>query len=343
MGSQGLSTTPDETRALGGRAIREPSSRPWTARAARFLLQTSSRCPLSWLHAAGRGAARLGSHLPLRATRVAETNVSLCFPDFSPRERTRFVRSALEQATCMAIELGHLWLRPVSDVLGLVREVRGEEHLEAALRRGRGVILASPHLGAWELAGLWFATHVPMTTLYRAPRVREMEPVYSSARRRSGATLVSGAGGVRALYEALGRGEVAALLPDQDPRSGGGIFAPFFGVPANTSTLLPRIAARSRASVLFTYAERLSGGTGFCLHIRPGSEAITSPDLEQATRALNQDIEASVRTAPHQYLWTYKRFRVRPPGCKGVYRSTRLRTRRAAEAAAAAAVSRAEG
>lgn len=330
MAAQGLSTPPpDELRAPGGRAIREPRSRPWTARCARLLLTTSARCPLGMLHVLARGAARVGSVCPLRATRVAETNISLCFPELSRRERARFVRSSLEQAACMASELGHIWLRPIPEVLALVREVRGEEHLTEALRRGRGVILASPHLGAWELAGLWFAKRVPMTTLYRAPRVLEMESVYSKARRRSGANLVSGSGGVRALYEALGRGEAAALLPDQDPRSGSGVFAPFFGVPANTSTLLPRIAARSGASVLFTFAERLPGGAGYRLHIRPGSEGITSPDLQQAARALNQDIEAVVRTAPHQYLWTYKRFRVRPPGSRGLYRSRLFRRRRA--------------
>lgn len=296
-----------------------PCSRPWTARGAKLLLRTSSRCPLAWLHALARGAARIGGGLPLRATRVTHANVSLCFPELSPAEHERFVRASLEQAACMASELGHLWLRPMDEVLASVREVCGEEHVTRARERGRGVILASPHLGAWELAGLWFAARHPLTTLYRAPRVLEMDSVYACGRGRSGARLVSGPGGARALYQALARGEVAALLPDQDPGRGAGLFAPFFGVPANTSTLLPRMAARSQASVLFTFAERLPRGAGFRLHIRPGSEAITDPDPERAVAALNQDIETCVREAPHQYLWSYKRFRARPPGCAGFY------------------------
>jgi hypothetical protein len=169
---------------------------------------------------------------------------------------------------------------------------------------------ASPHLGAWGLAGLWFATHVPMTTLYRAPRVREMEPVYSSARRRSGATLVSGAGGVRALYEALGRGEVAALLPDQDPRSGGGIFAPFFGVPAHEHAPADRRAQPRQRAVHLRRAPEEPGSASTSALARRRS----CPDLEQATRSTRHRGQRPHGAAPVP-VDLGKRFRVRPPGC----------------------------
>jgi len=272
------------------------------------------------LHAFAGALAPLASVLPTRATRVARANVKACFPELAPAAYRRFVIASLEQSMCMVTELGHLWRRPIAEVLAHVCEVRGTHHFENAMQRGKGVLLASPHLGAWELSGLWFASRYPMTTLYRAPRVSAMEPIYSAARRRSGAVLHSAdATGIRALYSALGRGEVVGLLPDQDPGRGKGAFAPFFGVQANTSTLLPRIALRSQASVLFTFAERLPHGAGYRIHIRPGSEQIADPDLERGAAALNQEIEACVRLAPLQYLWTYKRFRVRPPGCADLY------------------------
>ncbi|MSR62953.1 MAG: lipid A biosynthesis acyltransferase [Planctomycetes bacterium] len=288
--------------------------------AAQAMLGVSSRCPLRWLHALAGALAPIASMLPVRGARVARANVRLCFPELSPAARRRFLISSLEQSMCTGTELGHLWRRPIDEVLAHVLEVRGQEHFERALQRGRGVLLASPHLGAWELSGLWFASRYPMTTLYRAPRVSAMEPVYSAARSRSGARLFpADVTGIRALYQALGRGEVVGLLPDQDPGRGKGVFAPFFGVQANTSALLPRIATRSQASVLFTFAERLPRGAGYRLHIRPGSDEIADPDLERGVVALNQDIEACVRVVPLQYLWTYKRFRIRPPGCADVY------------------------
>lgn len=289
-------------------------------RAVQALLGVSSVCPLRVLRAVAGGLAPLANLLPLRGGRVARANVRACFPELSPAERRGFVVASLAQSMFMVAELGHLWRRPIEEVLARVVEVRGVEHFERALGRGRGVLVASPHLGAWELTGLWFAARCPMTTLYRAPRVSALERIYSSGRSRSGARLFpADASGLRAMYRALARGEVVGLLPDQDPGRGKGVFAPFFGLPANTSALLPRIAASSQASVLFTFAERLPACAGYRIHIRPGSEEIGAPDLERAVCAVNRDVEACVRAAPLQYLWTYKRFRARPPGGADLY------------------------
>lgn len=295
--------------------------RPWTAWAGKTLLRASSHCPLPLLHAIAGGVARLGSWLPTRETTVTRMNVALCFPELSPRERAQFVRASLAQAACMAAELGHVWMRPIPEALARIVEVRGEEHLERAVQRGRGMIFAGPHLGAWELAGLWLGSRFPITTLYRAPRVREMESIYLNARKRGGAKLFpTDASGVRAIFQALGRGEAVAILPDQDPGLGAGVFVPFFGVAANTSTLLPRFASRNEASVLITFAERLPHGGGYRMHIHPGSPEIAGGDLERGARALTRDIETCVRMAPEQYLWSYKRFKFQPPGAPDLYR-----------------------
>jgi KDO2-lipid IV(A) lauroyltransferase len=299
---------------------RKNRARPMTALAGRTLLNVTSRIPLSGLHGIARTAARLGGVLPLRESRITQTNVDLCFPELSPAQRKRFVRDSLAEGSCMAAELGHLWLRPVEEVLALIVEVRGEEHIRAGIERGHGVLVASPHLGAWELLGLWFAKHFPLTSLFREPRVRELEAVYSAARGRSGASLFpADASGVRALYSALARGEFAGILPDQDPGRGAGEFVPFFGITTSTSTLVPRIAARSKAAMIFAFAERLPRGAGYCIHIRPGSPEIGGGDVEAGARALSRDVEDLVRIAPLQYMWSYKRFRTRPPGCASLY------------------------
>lgn len=294
--------------------------RPLTAWAGKLLLGTSSHIPLRLLHAVAGAGARLGSHLSVPETRITRANIEMCFPELSPRERETLVRASLKQTACMAMELGHLWMRPVKEALGLIVDLRGEEHIERALARGRGVLFTAPHLGAWELAGLWGGSRFKITTLYRQPRVREMDQVYTNARKRSGATLVPADGsGVRAVFQALARGEAVALLPDQDPGRGAGVFVPFFNVLANTSTLLPRIASRSQASVLIGFAERLPRAAGYRMHILPGSEGISGDDLEAGAAALNQDIEKAVRMFPEQYLWSYKRFKFRPPGTPDLY------------------------
>lgn len=315
--------TSDRGRAEGPR-VRQVS-RPLTALAGRTMLGVTSRLPLRGLHALARRVGDLGSVLPLRESRATRVNVALCFPELTETERRRFERESLEEAACMVAELGHLWLRPIDEILARVVEVRGEEHLREAIARGRGVVVAGPHLGAWELLGLWMAVRYSITSLYRKPRVRQLEGIYWEARSRSGARLLpADASGIRASCQALRRGEVVGILPDQDPGLGWGEFAPFFGVPANTSTLVPRLASRFGSAVLLAFAERLPRGEGYRIHVRPGSAEIACGNFLAGARALNRDVESLVRLAPRQYLWSYKRFRTRPPGSPGFYRGPDL-------------------
>jgi KDO2-lipid IV(A) lauroyltransferase len=284
----------------------------------------TSRLPLPVLAFASRALAPL-VHLASRRVRVSlRTNLALCFPELGERARRALARRALVQGVATVLELGPLWRWDLARVLALVREVEGREHLEAAHAAGRGVLMIGPHLGAWELAGLYIGANVPpVTSLYRAPRVRGLECVFRSARERVGATLVPAeAGGIRALFRALQRGETVCVLPDQDPgRGGGSIFAPFFGVPANTSTLTARLLESTEAAPLLAWAERLPRGAGFRLHFVPlEREELACGDVERATRALNRALERLVRTCPEQYLWTYRRFRHLPAGFRNPYR-----------------------
>jgi KDO2-lipid IV(A) lauroyltransferase len=161
----------------------------------------------------------------------------------------------------------------------------------------------------------------PITCLYRPPNVLEMDAVYTRARERFGAKLVpADATGVRALHRALHDGAVGGILPDQDPGRGSGIFVPYFGVAANTSVLPVRLASKLRLPVLFIWAERLPRAAGFRIHIERAADDLGDPDPERATTALNREVERLVRRLPEQYLWSYKRFRYRPPGEPSPYK-----------------------
>jgi len=181
------------------------------------------------------------------------------------------------------------------------------------------VIVLSPHLGAWELAGLYLSTQGPTTTLYKPQP--ELDWLIREVRARRGAELVpTDSRGIRKLMQALKRGEYVGILPDQEPRANrGSIFAPFFGVPAFTMLLINRLARKTGARVIFMFAERLPGRQGFRVHCLPAPEAIDSEDDLEGATALNAGIEACVRVCPEQYVWAYKRFRKRPDGFPKLY------------------------
>ncbi|MGA7802275.1 MAG: lysophospholipid acyltransferase family protein, partial [Gammaproteobacteria bacterium] len=250
-----------------------------------------------------------------------EANLARCLQDVPARERRRLARRSLMETGKTAAESGAVWLWPPQRVMPLVREIVGEAVMEQAVAQGKGVILATPHLGSWEMSGLYAAVRFGITSLYRPPRMAELDSLIRGARERTGAHLVpTDAGGIRALYQALGRGEVIGILPDQEPAPGAGLFAPWFGVPAYTMLLLARLARKSGAPVVFIYAERLPLGRGFRLHYRPAEDGIADRDPQTAASALNRTVEACVRALPEQYQWSYRRFRHRPEGEPSIYR-----------------------
>lgn len=282
-----------------------------------FLL---ARVPLPWLHRCAQLIGKLLSLVPNDLRRVTRINLRLCFPELNEKARQRLEQQSLIELVKTGLELALMWQAPTSKVLRLIRQITGAEHLANASASGKGVILAAPHLGMWELIGIYGSNRQPMTSLYRPPRIKALDSIMRHGRERLGASLVpTDASGIRALYKALARGELIALLPDQEPRWGNGMFVPFFNIPAYSMTLLPRLLNKSGATLLITWAERLPAGEGFKLHFNAASDACYSKDSMLAMQAINQHIESCVRTCPSQYQWSYRRFRTRPEGDSAAY------------------------
>ncbi len=283
-------------------------------------LHTLAFMPLPLLHALGVLLGRILDLVPNRLRRDTCTNIERCFPDLEQVRQRQLARDSLAETGKTLLEAGALWFRPGEQAVQLIRRVEGSEQVQDAREQGRGVILATPHLGAWEAAGLYGAATFKMTCLYRPLRIPELDGRIRDARNRLGAHYVpASTAGIRQLRKTLEQGGTVALLPDQEPQSNAGIFASFFNTPAWTMTLLARLAITTGAPVVFAWCERLPRGQGYTLHFSAAPQEISSPDLDTATHAMNQAIEALVRQCPSQYQWGYRRFRTRPDGNPGFY------------------------
>lgn len=271
--------------------------------------------PLAWLHALATPLAALAARVDNRESRVARVNMQLCFPALDPAGRAAMHRECLRQTACTLLESGRVWTRPPALALRWVREYVGIEHLQAARAGDRGVIVAAPHLGNWELFGHVLASLGPLSIVYRRPQWPPAEALLLGGRGADRVEqLPAEPASVRGMLRALKTGRLLGLLPDQQPKVGEGEYADFFGLPALTMTLLARLARRAGVAVVFGYAERLPVAAGFRVHFLPAPAGIDSEDPAVALRALNAGIEACVQQAPAQYQWTYKRFSRRPPG-----------------------------
>ncbi len=275
------------------------------------------RLPWTWLRGLGDAMAWLWQALDARENRVAGRNLELACPGLLPAERAGLQRAILRTTARQALETLRFWTRPHAHNLALVRELHGLDLFEAALAAGRGVIIAAPHYGNWELLNQWLASRTPLAILYRPPESAVGEAFLRRVRADSGdsVTQVRAEGpGIRQLYRLLKGGGMVGILPDQQPKAGDGEFAPFFGKQALTMTLLNRLAERTGATVLFGYCERIGPGPDFALHFEPAPDDIAAADPAIAAAALNAAVERIARRDPAQYQWTYKRYTLRPPG-----------------------------
>jgi KDO2-lipid IV(A) lauroyltransferase len=293
------------------------------ARLLHLLAALLTRLPWPWLLRLGDAIATLMLRRNTREARVARRNLELIQPELLPAQREELQRRIVHTTARQAIETLRLWTHLHSENLALIREHHGVDLLDAAIAAGRGVIVAAPHYGNWELLNQWLASHTPLAILYAPPE----SPIGDAFLRRVRAddanaarvTQVRAEGpGVRQLFKLLKDGGVVGILPDQQPKQGDGEFAPFFGVPALTMTLLGRLAHRTGAAVVFAYCERIDGGRngrpGFALRIETAPEAVGDPDPMVAVTALNAALERIARRDPSQYQWTYKRYTLQPAG-----------------------------
>ena len=281
----------------------------------KLMLGLSAALPLRVNHLIGGLFGAIGARLPGGSRRVCTRNLEHCLPELKPAQRHALRSASLRETGKTLMESGALWSWPRERTLALVTRINGEQALSDAMALGRGALLVAPHLGCWEIVGLYLSSLHQMTSLYRPLRIPEFDAIVRQARERYGARLVpAGTQGVRGLIKALREGGLVGILPDQDPGKDNGEFAPFFGVQANTMTLLPRLANKTGAPVIGGYAKRLPHGQGYELNLMRLSDDIGDDNLHTGLRALNREVERMVRECLEQYQWPYKRFRTRPPG-----------------------------
>ena len=271
------------------------------------LFNLMARLPLAVLHRLGAVLGWLTYNLSGQyAVRLRE-NLMQAYKDH-PRDEVRKILNANIAETGKGImELAWIWQRPVAEVLSRVSNCYGMEHLEAARARGCGVILLTPHMGCFEIVGLYVAQQVALTCMYRPSKLSWLDEIMLRGRQHGKMHLArTDIGGVRTLLKALKRGEVIGLLPDQVPGKGEGEWTEFFGRPAYTMTLVGRLQEATGASILLAYNERLPNGAGYVIHIMP-LQAIA--DISLPTQ-INAALEQIIRTSPAQYLWSYNRYKI---------------------------------
>ena len=294
------------------------SPRHWPAWIGIGLIWLVARVPYRVLLGVGHFVGWLAARLIGRDRRgSATTNIALCFPELDADERARMLEANLRDSGVMLIEFALAWMGSEQAIAKIPVTIEGMEHLEAAHKAKRGVLLVGAHFSHLELCARLVSQRLRIAGMYRVHEDAAFEWAIKRARLKYASAMFT-KDELRQTVRWLKAGGTIWYAPDQDMRGKDAVFAPFFGVPAATITATHHLARLSGAVVVPFFHRRLDDG-GYAIRLEAPLADFPGTDVIADTARVNSAIERMVREAPTQYLWMHKRFKTRPPGEASVY------------------------
>ena len=267
----------------------------------------------------GRGAYYFSGRL----RRTGHRNLELAFPELTQNERGHLLRGCFENLGRLLGVFSQFATADLQTLQSII-ECEGLEHIDAARVSGRGIILFTGHVGAWELSSFALSLFgYPLSFLVRRIDNPKIEALVDARRERLGNRTIDKRSAARAMLQILHEGGTLGILVDLNTLDREGIFVDFFGVPASTTFMLAKLALRTEAAVLPVFAPWDPKRRRFLLKIDEPLCVARSGDDEEDVRRLTQQftavVEKYVRRHPDQWLWIHQRWKTRPPGEPGIY------------------------
>ncbi|MGH9481070.1 MAG: lysophospholipid acyltransferase family protein [Terriglobales bacterium] len=258
-----------------------------------------------------------------RLVQVGRRNLALALPELPERERRRILRRLYRHLGRQMAEFCR-FPRLRREQLPALMATVGLEHYLAAQRRGRGVLVLTAHLGAWELSSFGHSlAGYPMKFVIRPLDNAPLNQLVNQYRGLHGNQPIAKNDFARGLLQAMAANETVGILLDQNSSPPQGVFVPFFGRPACTAIGLAKIALRTGAAVVPGFTVWEASQRRYVLYFEPAVELTQTgdedADVAANTARFNTVIEAWVRRYPDQWLWVHRRWKTRPAGEQGLY------------------------
>ncbi len=279
--------------------------------AVRFLGFFFWALPLNAAQSLARMLGRLGYRVLSKRRQVALNNIELAYgAKLNAAEKSKIARSVFES---LAISMMELFM-----TMKMRRGARqrfafqGVEYLEAAFRRGRGVVFVISHLGSWEyLAFLPFLKGFQCSVIAKPLRNPYLYRWIHACREATGLHNIDKDQSLRRILKELKENHLVAILIDQwaGPE---GIATDFFGTSTSTTSMPVRLAQRTGAALIPGYCIRMPGGK-YEIQIQPEQPIRAGADWERATtEALNRRLEEQICRYPDQWIWSHRRWKPLP-------------------------------
>jgi KDO2-lipid IV(A) lauroyltransferase len=268
----------------------------------------------------GRAAGRIAHKFASGLRRTGEINLRLAFPEMDERERERVLRGSFDNLGRLLGEFSQFPRATPESLRQLIEyDEVGLKYLREARAQGRGVIFLTAHLGAWEfLSFAWSALEYPISFLVRPIDNARVEEFVEGIRTRYGNTAINKKMAARQALRVLREGGTLGILADLNTHPNEGVFVPFFGHLACTTSGVATLALRTDSVVIPTCAVWDERRGRFFFHGGPPVSLVRTGDdkrdIETNTANFAAAIERMIRAYPEQWLWIHKRWRTRPAG-----------------------------
>ena len=284
----------------------------WTGIALAFVL---TRLPQTTRRRLARLLGRGAVYLAPRRVRIARVNLGLCFPDLTPEAHTQLLQANLRSTAEGLIETGTTWLHP-EKLKDLTVRFIGLEHLDRT-ETDPGILIIGMHFATLDLAGALLSRQRPFNVMYKTNKNPVLEWLMQRGRGHHFKQALD-QHNIRGVIRNLKAGNRLWYAPDQDYGRQNAVFAPFFGMPAATTTAANRIARLTGAKVVFMSHYRHADGSYSVVIKTPETPFPTQSDLED-TSLINRHIEHAINDAPEQYWWVHRRFKSTEHGHSALY------------------------
>jgi KDO2-lipid IV(A) lauroyltransferase len=277
--------------------------------------------PAARVVGAAFAAAAYRVRTPLR--HAAMFNLRLTFPEWDDAARERAIRGMVRQIGWMAGEFSQFPKYTRARIEKIVH-IEGFEHFDCARGHGKGVLLLTGHMSAWELAPFAHALYGhPLHFLVRPIANARVDALINFYRCSSGNQPIEKNRSARPILKVLAAGGTVGVLADHNTAIEEGVFVNFFGLPASTTSGLARLALRTGAAVVPGFLSWDEARRQYTLQFQPAVELVRTgneeSDIVENTARFSRVIENYIRAHPDQWLWIHKRWKTRPPGEKPLY------------------------
>ncbi len=278
-----------------------------------------------------RGAARaIGSaigSLAFRFTgrlrRVGRRNLALALPELSEGEREAVLRGVYRNLGRQLAEFCLMSGYSAASASEFIR-YEGLENYQRARDRGKGVLVLTGHIGAWELSSFYHSLMgYPMGMVIRRLDNPLVDEMVNRIRCLHGNRVLHKDDFARGLLTEMRSGGTVGILMDTNMTPPQGVFVPFFHLLACTASGLARVARKTGAAVLPGFLLWEQRERRYVLHF--GEELpVDATDNDEADATSNTArftavLEQYIRRYPDQWLWMHRRWKTRPPGESAIY------------------------